>query len=80
MCPITGPHFFRTVVTHYTLRGNICLNSFQDWIMNTGNEADVRVSWWGHDDTWESLEQSVEDIPTMIRKYVVYRSYIQIAQ
>mgnify|MGYP003341069060 CR=1 FL=1 len=51
------------------------VDHFVEWSINTDGEVDVLVQWQGHEDdegerTWEPLEQLVEDVPVLIKKYV----------
>ena len=50
------------------------VDRFVDWSINTDDEVDLRVRWKGHEDeaedTWQPLEQLVEDVPVVVAKYV----------
>jgi len=74
---IAGPEYPRTQELALHAMHDVqkfIVDEFREWSINTDGEVDVRVHWRGHDDeaedTWEPLEQLVEDVPVMIRKYV----------
>ena len=50
------------------------VDHFKEWSINTDGEVDVLVHWQRHEDddedTWEPLEQLVQDVPALIAKYV----------
>ena len=49
------------------------VENFEDWTVNTDGEVDMLVKWRGHDDdnnTWEPMEQLVQDVPVLVAKYV----------
>ena len=58
------------------------VEAFEEWVINTDGEVDIRVKWRGHEEeeerTWEPLEQLVEDVPALIRKYVHEQAHPQL--
>ena len=58
------------------------IDSFVDWAINTDGEVDLLVQWRGHEAeeerTWEPLEQLVEDVPVLVRKYVKQNGHHQL--
>ena len=56
------------------MTANFLVDEFREWSINTDGEVDVLVKWQRHEDdaqdTWEPLEQLVQDVPEMIAKYV----------
>ena len=53
-------------------RHKFVVEKFEDWILDDG-DAELLVRWKNHTDderTWEPLEQLMQDVPELVRKYI----------